>query len=268
MAIKQFHKKADKEYWDNLWEGNSFYKSIFYARKYKQFRLIRKYTDFKMPVLEGGCGLSKWVYVMHEDGYDITGVDYAEKTVERVNEISPDLNVIKGDVYNLNFPNDYFGTYLSWGVVEHFEEGPEDILKEAYRVIAKNGRLLISVPFLNPARKRAYSGLSRIGKGNHFYQYMFEEEEFTQKLKNSGFTVEAVYKLNWIIGYKDVKNLSHKIKVRENNDVKYDIKEQNLKKGLKNTLKKYLTFIIIKFSDIGFLSNKFGHMILFVAKKR
>jgi ubiquinone/menaquinone biosynthesis C-methylase UbiE len=267
MAIKQFHRKADQEYWDTLWKGSSFNKSIIYARKYKQYKLMKKYTNPTMPVLEGGCGLSKWVYVMHKDGYNITGVDFAENTVDRVNLLSPELNVVKGDVFNLNFPDGYFGTYYSWGVVEHFEEGPDDILKEANRVIAKNGTLMISVPFLNPARKKAYSELVRIGEGEYFYQYMFEEEEFIQKLNNAGFEVEAVYKLNWIIGYKDLKNLNHKIRLREYKDVEFDSEKYNNKRKLRSVLKKYLTLIIIKISDLGFLSKKFGHMVLFVAKK-
>ena len=46
----------------------------------------------------------------------------------------PELKVSLGDVFNLNFEDGFFGTYFSWGVVEHFEEGPE-IIKEAKRVL-------------------------------------------------------------------------------------------------------------------------------------
>ena len=67
----------------------------------------------------------------------IIGVDYAKNTVKRIKEICPELDIREGNVFNLNFPDNFFGTYYSWGVVEHFEDGPEPILKEAYRVLER-----------------------------------------------------------------------------------------------------------------------------------
>jgi len=82
MAVKQLNVKADKEYWDSLWEQNSYDKTKFYARSFKQYKIMKKFSDKKYPILEGGCGLSHWVDIFNEENYDIYGVDYAPKVVE------------------------------------------------------------------------------------------------------------------------------------------------------------------------------------------
>ena len=35
------------------------------------------------------------------------------------------------------------------GVIEHFEEGPQIALNEAYRVLKVNGTLIVAVPYQN-----------------------------------------------------------------------------------------------------------------------
>ena len=88
MALKQFNKKADENFWDNQWSLNSFERSIEYVKNYKQYSIMKKYTDKNSPALEGGCGLSQWVHAMHHDKYDVMGIDYAEKTVNRINKMN------------------------------------------------------------------------------------------------------------------------------------------------------------------------------------
>ncbi len=266
MALKQLNKKADENFWDGQWNQNSFEKAVTYVNSFKQYQITKEYTDKTLPVLEGGCGLSQWVYAMHHEGYNIIGVDYAKKTVERVKNLVPELDIREGNVFELDFPDGYFGTYCSWGVVEHFEDGPEPILEEAYRVIAKNGYFLVSVPFLNPARKKAYKGLGFIGQGE-FYQYMFDELEFKEKLEKVGFKVEDTYKLNWVKSYKEVLKYTKKTK----DIINIPTDNINIQKSIEfkgdNIIKKSIKRMIIKLEDNQLITKNYGHMILFVAKK-
>jgi len=105
-------------------------------------------------------------------------IDFTPTNVKKINAIAPGLNAIKGDVFNLEFEDNYFGAYCSWGVVEHYEEGPQPIIKEAYRVLKTDGYLLVSVPFFNPVRSKMHSGMTSTGNGE-FYQYAFDEREFS-----------------------------------------------------------------------------------------
>jgi len=127
--------------------------------------------------------------------------------------------------------------------------------------------LLISVPFLNTARKKAYEGLDSIGSGE-FYQYLFEEEEFKRKLENVGFKIEKIYKLNWIKGYKEIKNFQNKNQSLQTNKVaKTNKKVINKHFSRDNFIKALVKKSVIRFSNFSFLTKYYGHMILFVAKK-
>ena len=58
--------------------------------------------------LEGGCGLGGNVYCLHYYGYSAFGVDFAEKTVEKISKYFPELKIIKGDVRSLEFDDEFF----------------------------------------------------------------------------------------------------------------------------------------------------------------
>ncbi|OPX25693.1 MAG: hypothetical protein B1H05_03480, partial [Candidatus Cloacimonas sp. 4484_140] len=112
------------------------------------------YTEFgDVKILEAGCGLGGWVIYLKERGYDILGLEYETFIIERSKQYDPEIPIIKGDINALDFPNDYFDSYISLGVIEHFEEGPQKALSEAYRVLKPNGLAFITVPYLTVLRK-------------------------------------------------------------------------------------------------------------------
>ena len=194
----------------------------------------------------------------------LDGVDYAPKVIGRVKKLKPHLKIELGNVFDLNFPDEYFGTYYSWGVVEHFEDGPEPIIKEAFRVLKKGGKLLISVPFWNKKRANHFGEVTSIGKGE-FYQYLFSEKEFRTILEQSGFRFHKSYKLNWIKCYRQLKRSNSKLKKKTISNSE----ESKPKKFLKDPFwKRTIKRIIIKIEDFSALTSNMGHMILFVVEKK
>lgn len=269
MPVKQLHQKADENYWDSLWELTSYEKVKFYAKHFKQYEIMKCYTDIEAPVLEGGCGLSHWVEIFQEEGYKITGVDYAPKVIERMKAIKPDVNIQLGNVFELNFPDEYFGTYFSWGVVEHFEEGPNAIIKEANRVIKKGGKLLISVPYWNARRINFYGEVSSIGEGE-FYQYLFNKDEFKQILEENGFKVLKTFKQNWLKCYRDLKKQKAIAlqKTASTQNKKQSAQEKSTEYFADPLWKSFIKRMLIKIEDLPLLTERMGHMILFVAEKK
>ena len=265
MRVKFLKKDASNgDYWDSQWDINQMSNALERAKSSKTNKIIKLFTDKKYPILEGGSGLGQWVKLRDDEGYDIYGVDFAKKTIKSINEKFPNLKIKTGNVFSLEFPDEFFGTYYSWGVAEHFIEGPDLLIKEANRVLKTGGRLLISVPFLSPYRKKLLKNLEVVGKGD-FYQYAFDEKEFSNALKSQGFKIEKVYKLNCIIGIKKNFNIEKRI----NNSNKKIKKDNAIIKILKssNIVRKVFRWILTKLSDNQLLTNYFGHMILFVAKK-
>lgn len=84
------------------------------------------------------------VYWLAKSGYDSYGVDYARKTVDLIHRFMPKLKATCHDVRYINFNDNFFDGYWSLGVIEYFYEGYEEIVKEAKRVIKRDGFLFLS----------------------------------------------------------------------------------------------------------------------------
>lgn len=204
-----FKDKADNPiFWEKHWESKTnVFKELEKARKGCRGlnkRIFKKWIPKILPVLDGGCGIGIMVMALQSMGYDIIGIDFSIKTIQRSKKFAPDLSIEHGDIFNLNFPDNSFGAYISLGVVEHYFEGPDKAFKEAYRVIKPGGVFICSIPYFSPIRKlRAFMGdyfSSEMPDKDSFYQYAFTKEEFSSLLISSGFTIVDVYFRDPVLG--------------------------------------------------------------------
>jgi ubiquinone/menaquinone biosynthesis C-methylase UbiE len=253
---RQLKEKADDSFWDQIWLNYDIENAFELIKYYKTYNIVLKNISKEKPILEAGCGISQWVYSLHKENYNIRGIDYAKKTVSIVNKKYPELNVKYGDIFDLNFKNSSIGTYLSWGVMEHYEEGPYKILSEAKRVLMDDGKIIITVPYLNILR-RIFILSNEFGRGS-FYQFIYKKNEFIKILESSGFRVLQVHKLNWIKGIKDLI-------FKEKNNLNTI---SNVKKSNNSFFKKIIKIILIKIENLSLLTSISGHMIMFVAEKK
>ena len=109
-----------------------------------------------------------------------------------VNRINPALPVCYGDALAIDCADNTYASYLSFGVVEHRQAGPEPFLAEAYRVLRPGGKLLITVPYLGPLR-RARGRLGRYESATPrppFFQYGFSAAEFETFVRTAGFVID------------------------------------------------------------------------------
>lgn len=154
-----------------------------------------EYLPKDAPILEAGCGLGAWVVYLSERSYDVFGVDDDLQLIERLKEWKPSLKVGWGDVRKLPYADNALGAVISLGVVEHFEEGCNDAMIEAHRVLRPGGLLFFSVPMNNPFRKafahpmRSLYIKWRKAKGDtvHFAEYRFSRKEAEALLREYGF---------------------------------------------------------------------------------
>jgi len=145
--------EPSEKYWSEAWEKSEYTieekidKDRWHGLVYsKQLPYILKLTPKGSKIFEAGCGLDQWVIYLRSVGYDITGVDYSEKTIARLREIYPQEKFEVGNILDLKYSDQTFDAVLSWGVVEHIREGPQEALRESYRILRKNGMLYITVP--------------------------------------------------------------------------------------------------------------------------
>ncbi len=200
---------STKSFWDKHWKSEEFEKLI----KAKSNRFIVKNTQKYLPtgskILEGGCGRGDKIYVLANMGYDVYGVDWAEITVGFINKYAPELKVTCQDVRSLSFYSNFFDGYWSLGVIEHFYEGYETVLQEAYRVIKKNGLLFLTFPSMSILRRiKAKMGSYITYNENeavirNFYQFVLDEKEVIRKLSEIGFKLLKKGRYDGVKGLKD-----------------------------------------------------------------
>ncbi|MFX0136207.1 MAG: class I SAM-dependent methyltransferase, partial [Candidatus Hodarchaeota archaeon] len=193
--LVRIHKKSTLDFWDKHWNKLDFKRSII-RQKYNHFLLkilMRYLPEKKGRILEGGCGIGGNIYCMQRYGYNAIGIDYAEKMIKRVKEFMPQLDVRVGDVRNLPFPDNHFIAYLSLGVIEHFWEGYDEILKEMKRVLINRGYLMLSFPYTSPLRRlKMRLGLYddkelNIEEKENFYAFYLNEKTVIRDFKEAGF---------------------------------------------------------------------------------
>jgi SAM-dependent methyltransferase len=152
---KQFYfdRKPECTIWDNMWTSRTIDQELQACDIETPPRdFFLSYIPKDGKVIDAGCGFGKWVIYLHRLGYNILGIDNNDLAVSKLREFDPALQVEKGDILATGYPDHAFDAYISMGVVEHFEEGPQLALKEAYRILRPGGLIFVSVPTMNVVR--------------------------------------------------------------------------------------------------------------------
>jgi len=202
--LEFYQEVADSIYWDKFWKNKNRQTRGLAHPVIMEY--MQKYLRRGDKVIEGGCGNGSKVRSMQQHGYDVYGVDYAKKTVKRLNKEYPNLKISVQDVRNLKFPNNYFSGYWSFGVIEHFQEGYGHIMQEMYRVLDKGGYLFLIFPHMSLLRKLKGSlGLYKRKKpGNlEFYQYALNSTDVKRRFRRQGFSFIEQRSQSGLKGMKD-----------------------------------------------------------------
>ncbi|MFC1824170.1 class I SAM-dependent methyltransferase [Thermodesulfobacteriota bacterium] len=211
-------QKAHNEFWDKHWAAIDLEKSITSISKFDFVsRVTKKYLHpTNGPILEGGCGIGRNVFALIKNGFSCIGVDNAKKTVARVNEVMPDIDVRYGDVRKLDFIDSYFAGYWSAGVIEHFWNGYDETLFEMRRVLRNGGYLFLAFPCMSllrilKCRIRCFQDFQGADDLMGFYQFALDEKRVIKDLKNFSFHLINKTYFGGLKGFKDEVALFHRI---------------------------------------------------------
>lgn len=248
--LAYYLEPATAEFWDHHWSG-TLDRSSYAEAEAGQLAWFEEPFTRHLPasgtILEAGCGIGLYVVALRRRGYNVVGVEWATRTVERVRSIFPGIPVTSGDVTALDVPDGTYAGYVSLGVMEHRREGPEPFLREAFRVLAPGGIAMISVPHFHPLR-RVKGFVGAYGGENDdlgFYQYAYSEREFAAFIRDAGFEIVETRAYDGIKGVKD-------------------------ELGVVRSLLAHPRFGTAVRRFIGgnrFVERTFGHMMLFVCRK-
>lgn len=127
-------------------EGEYFW---FAIRRKWLLDVIKMHSAPPSKVLEIGCGTGNVSSFLARNGYRVTGCEVYKEAIDKA---WPGYDKVQGDAATLPFRDNTFDVVGMFDVLEHFnDELP--LLKEARRVLKKDGILVVTVP----ARRELWS---------------------------------------------------------------------------------------------------------------
>lgn len=205
-------KRSDPEHWHTRWGDDT--KSI--AKRITEWsgdKLVMKKIRELLPsgarILEGGCGIGQKVYALDQLGYEAYGVDFVKRSIDATKALFPHLRVSHQDVRHLDFPDNFFDGYWSLGIIEHFWDGYEGVMREMARVIKPKGYSFVTFPRMSPLRKlkAKLGGYTYFNPSMHserdFYQFLLDAEKVKTDMTNLGFTCVYQHSDGAVKGIKD-----------------------------------------------------------------
>ena len=199
------HNASELDYvsahWEAKWDDAGKIQNKMNERVAKvylrdEWGIIRSYLGLKQRILDGGCGMGEWTLALSANDHKVTGIDIAEGTIRQLQKYFPQEDFQIGNLRQLAFPDDTFDVVFSWGAFEHFEDGLQPCLKEAWRVLKPGGVLFASVPFMNwrhSIRTMLAGGRgSPIDEPMRFYQWRLNREDLGLEMRLAGYEVEIL----------------------------------------------------------------------------
>jgi len=191
--LMYFEEEASEEFWTEKWKKLASHTFLNPPRQRRIIRTTRRYLPVGSRILEGGCGLGQVVYALDKVGFKTHGIDFSSQVVEAVNKNWPHLAVTCGDVRNLQVQDGAYDGYWSFGVIEHFIDGYDDIAQEMKRVLREGGYLFLTFPSFNQFRQTRAAAGSYLSLDDHdsdfskFYQFALNAQDLIKYFKSLGF---------------------------------------------------------------------------------
>lgn len=210
MSFKYFIPKTGTNLWRDYWSKTDIEKEVSSCEKDELWEIMKKFVSLNDKIIDAGCGLGRWVIFLSRRGYDIFGVDNFKEVIGRLKQFDKTLKLRVADVRKLPFKGREFDVYLSFGVVEHFEEGPTKALKEARRILKKGGIIILETPHDNFLRRTKRLIKFLLGKKEkslfefQFYEYRFRTSELKEFLKDLNFKILATYSKDLLLDNESI----------------------------------------------------------------
>lgn len=206
LFVRQNH--VDTDYWDNIWNESDLRTLHACQRTGFLVRLLSHYLPSGRAVLEAGCGDGRIVLQLTNQGYHATGIDFAPKIIDKLNALFPELPIFQRDVRQTGFDSESFDGYVSIGVIEHFTDTFEPVLREAHRILKPGGHAFVTFPYMSPlrrwkARLGFYEQRSSLDEYcvEHFNQFALRKQDVIHTARGLGFRHVKSVTYNGILGW-------------------------------------------------------------------
>lgn len=159
----------------------SYFDILF--RKLRETK-IKNLVPANSKLCDLGCGSGSLLHSLANNIKEGVGIDYSIRPHKLAN-----LSFIRADLENkIKLSSSKFEVVVSLAVLEHLNK-PEKLIKEAYRILKKNGRIIMTTPSkLSKPILEFLSFLNLINK-QHIKEHKnyFSKRELIALLKEAGF---------------------------------------------------------------------------------
>ncbi|EOD00680.1 class I SAM-dependent methyltransferase [Caldisalinibacter kiritimatiensis] len=140
-----------------------------------------------MKVLDVGCGTGNYSIELAKMGCEVVGIDISDEMLDiaknKAKENNLDIEFYNMDVYNIKFDDESFDAVFSMAAFEFIKE-PEKAIEEIFRVVKKDGQVLIGTINKKSAWGELY--LSEEFQKNSIFKYaQFKTLDELKKLKSN-----------------------------------------------------------------------------------
>ncbi|UPV74477.1 class I SAM-dependent methyltransferase [Halorussus limi] len=149
----------------------------------------RYFADSSGSVLDVGCGVGRVSSLLHERGFDVTGIDVSEPLVEKARSLFPDVEFRVEDVRDTEFDAESFDyAVFSYYGLDYLLPKVERVaaLRELYRVLKPAGIVAFSshnswsplVPLSASDLRRAIGDVGDFYKKRRNHERLFSRYKF------------------------------------------------------------------------------------------
>lgn len=172
---------------------NNFRRSRWKAvlRKLLRYEIRTKDPSFAKPgrMLDLGCGSGWFLAEMRERNWETQGVEISKAAAE-IGRKNAGLNIFNGTLEQAAFPSESFDYIRSNHSFEHIAT-PNETLDELYRILKRDGKLLIGVPNEASLTSRMF-GQYWWYRGAPVHPFTYSAATLSALLKKHQFRIERV----------------------------------------------------------------------------
>ena len=169
VPVDQSNLSSQKEYFEHIQSTN------LRGRLYRKFFLypsLRRLVKGRM--MDIGCGDGEFMSKINQS----IGVDINPFCIQHIK--AKGMEAYHYERYPLHFEEESFETLFCDNVIEHIDD-PSNLIEEMYRLLQKNGRLIIGVP--------TYKGFHRQADHKVFY----DESKLETTFNKFGFKKQKIF---------------------------------------------------------------------------
>ncbi len=194
------------EYWDKVAKEKTFTTPF-------QLELFKEYVGKDKKVVDIGCGYGRILKELFDNGYtNLLGIDFSNEMIKLAKEKYSYINFKVANGKNLEFENNSIDSIILFAVLTtiYDSKSQQDLIKEVYRVLKKDGILYVNDFLLNDSdlylkRYNKYKniyheyGVFESSDGGVFKHH--SEEYFNELLSDFKCEKEKVLKFKTINGH-------------------------------------------------------------------